>query len=350
MANIMMTDACNLRCPYCFANEFVNKDRNEITEDNFDKAVQFIVGDGSHTSVGLIGGEPTIHSQFEYFLRKLIANEKVQRITVYTNGICLDKYVDIISHPKVYLLINCNCPSDIGESNFAKLCQNLDHLLMQRMMEEQITLGINMYSSNFEYEYFVDLLKKYHCKKARVSITVPNTSNGRNIDAHGYFSSMKPRLFEFFHELLGNGIIPNFDCNKIPSCLLTKEDVDQFAKYMKNEFVRKNIGRSNIANPVVRCSPVIDIRQDLTAVRCFGLSEYTKTKITDFHCISELQNYYMRTVDAYAYNTVYSEKCIACRGRNVTECMGGCLAFKIDDIVKMQKFAASLQDAHRAVE
>ena len=56
MANIMMTDVCNLHCPYCFANEFVNKDRNEITEEAFKKAVDFILGDGSHSTVGLIGG------------------------------------------------------------------------------------------------------------------------------------------------------------------------------------------------------------------------------------------------------------------------------------------------------
>ena len=35
MANIMLTDTCNLRCPYCFANEFVNKSANEISIENF---------------------------------------------------------------------------------------------------------------------------------------------------------------------------------------------------------------------------------------------------------------------------------------------------------------------------
>ncbi len=67
MANIMLTDACNLKCPYCFANEFVNKDKNDITEEAFDEATDFIVGDGTHTSVGLVGGEPTIHPRFEHF-------------------------------------------------------------------------------------------------------------------------------------------------------------------------------------------------------------------------------------------------------------------------------------------
>ena len=132
MANIMMTDVCNLNCPYCFANEFVNKDRNEITEENFDKAVDFIVGDGSRFSVGLIGGEPTIHSRFEYFVRKLINDDRVKTIVVYTNGIAIDKYWDIITHNKIRLLINCNSPSDIGDHNYKKLCENLDRLLIDK--------------------------------------------------------------------------------------------------------------------------------------------------------------------------------------------------------------------------
>ena len=30
MANIFLTKKCNLKCPYCFADEFVNKDNQEI--------------------------------------------------------------------------------------------------------------------------------------------------------------------------------------------------------------------------------------------------------------------------------------------------------------------------------
>ncbi len=37
MANIMINEDCNLRCPYCFANEFVNKKTNNVTEENFIK-------------------------------------------------------------------------------------------------------------------------------------------------------------------------------------------------------------------------------------------------------------------------------------------------------------------------
>ena len=160
MANIMMTDVCNLHCPYCFANEFVNKNRNDITEENFDKAVDFILRDGTHKSIGLIGGEPTTHPQFEHLLKKLILNKKVEEIILYTNGIMLDKYWNVICHPKVKMLINCNHPDDIGKKNFQKLCDNIDYLIFERMLQDNITLGINLYCSDFKYEYIIDLLKK----------------------------------------------------------------------------------------------------------------------------------------------------------------------------------------------
>ena len=293
MANIMMTDVCNLQCPYCFANEFVNKDKNEITEEAFDKAVDFIVGDGSHSSVGLIGGEPTVHPKFEYFMRKLIADERVKGIIVYTNGILMDCFWNVLCHPKTHLLINCNSPKDIGQRQFEHLCKNLNVLIEEKLCADRITLGINMYKHDFEYKYLLELLIKHKIHHVRVSITVPNFDEERNSNPHLYFADMKPRMLEFFHELLKNEIIPNFDCNKIPSCLIEEEELSSFSQYFDNDFIKRNISKSNIITTEVHCAPVIDIRQDLTAVRCFGLSACTKQNILDFAGIKELENFYL---------------------------------------------------------
>lgn len=342
MANVMMTDVCNLQCPYCFANEFVNKNKNEISEDAFDKAVEFIIGDGTHNTVGLIGGEPTVHSQFEYLMRKLIKDKRVNGIMLYTNGILLNRFWDVVCHSKTHLLINCNSPKEIGQSQFDILLKNLDVLFNTKMCGDRVTLGINMYNKQFEYGYMLDLLKRFNQKRVRFSIAVPNVDEERNVDAHSYFSVMKPRMLEFFHELLSNGIIPNFDCNKIPSCLLDEAELRAFDKYFENDFVKDNIDKSNIVTVDVKCRPVIDIRQDLTAVRCFGLSETTKQNITDYTGIKELENYYVRTVDAYAYNTSYCQKCNECHLRSVMKCTGGCLAYKIRQINQMKEYAEQL--------
>lgn len=344
MANIMLTDVCNLHCPYCFANEFVNKDKNEITESAFRKAVNFIVGDGSHTTVGLIGGEPTVHSQFDYFMRELLSDKRINRVMVYTNGILMDRFWDVICHPKTYLLINCNSPKDIGELQFQKLRENLKVLIDQKMCRDRVTLGINMYQSNFEYQYILELLKEFGFHHVRVSITVPNFDGDRNIDAHSYFESMKPRMFTFFHKLLENDIIPNFDCNKIPSCLVDEGELKQFNHYLDDTFIKENIVTSNIMTNEVHCAPVIDIRQDLTAVRCFGLSSYTKQRIEEFSGIKELENYYLREIDAFAYNTTYCSKCVDCHLRKVMKCSGGCLAYKINQIMELSEISKKLLD------
>ena len=63
MPNIMLTYRCNLHCPYCFANEFVNKEKTDITIRDFLKAVSFITRTESY--VGIIGGEPTVHPGFQ---------------------------------------------------------------------------------------------------------------------------------------------------------------------------------------------------------------------------------------------------------------------------------------------
>ena len=336
MANIMMTDACNLHCPYCFANEFVNKDKNEISEEAFNKAVDFIVNDGSHSSVGLIGGEPTVHSRFDYFMRKLLVDERVKGVMVYTNGILMDHFWNVLCHPKTHLLINCNPPEDIGEKQYMRLCDNLKILIEEKLCKERVTLGINMYQNDFEYQYILDLLEKFQFHHVRISITVPNLDKKRNTDVHSYFITMKQRMFEFFHELLKCEIIPNFDCNKIPSCLITENDLDQFKQYLNNPFIKGHIVQSNIISNEVHCMPVIDIRQDLTAVRCFGLSAWTKERIEDYAGIKELENYYLRTVDAFAYNTVYGQECTDCHLRKVMKCSGGCLAYKINQIMELK--------------
>ena len=44
MANIMILNKCNLRCPYCFADEFTrDKDYQYMTFDDFRHAVDFSV-------------------------------------------------------------------------------------------------------------------------------------------------------------------------------------------------------------------------------------------------------------------------------------------------------------------
>lgn len=347
MANIMMTDVCNLKCPYCFANEFVNKDTNEITLENFQKALEFIKTEPV-AKVGLIGGEPTLHSKFREILRILIEDRAVPLVVLFTNGVKMEEFADELAHPKFRILVNCNAPKDIGQAAFDKMCRNLDYMINERYMKERITLGINIYEDNFEYDYILDLLKKYDYDNVRMSIVVPNTSEKRNFDVKRYFLGVKPKFKEFLYAMLSNNILPHYDCNKMPSCLIEESEKQAIAALFKQKQEERRekklppipinmYSSSEIYTDMAFCQPVIDIRQDLTAVRCFGLSDCTKVNITDFKSINDLRMYYINMIDSIATHAGVSDDCMTCYKRKTMRCTGGCLAFKLPQILKMQE-------------
>ncbi len=318
----MVTKRCNLRCPYCFANEFVN-DSGDITINEFRSILDFILLDGSDPKLGLIGGEPTIHCEFDKLLNIIAEDERIKNCIIYTNGIKLKKFINLLENEKFRLLINCN---DIRNSHslFDEFSDSLD--VAFHSISKRITLGANFYKPDYDYGYILELVKKYSCDKLRVSISLPN-SKDYEYEPLNYFKIVKPHIFTFFRELKALGCIPFFDCNIMPSCVFTAEEMLEFEEWgRENPF-------SVIKNRHTGCVPVIDILPDGTAVRCFGLSEYSKTNIRNFACIQDLKFYYLRTVDAYALNSATDKKCISCYKFKTAKCTGGCLVYKIGKII-----------------
>lgn len=328
MANIMITERCNLQCEYCFANEFVNgKENKDISINQLQRILKFILEDGTEKRIGLIGGEPLCHPQFHDIITNICEKDTVNNVLIYTNGILIQKYIKELESEKVNLLVNCN---DLSYQ--PKLQKQWDESmdLAFAKLGEKVGLGVNFYKPDFNYEYVLKLVERYKCPRLRVSISVPNSVNYsyRPLD---YFETIKPHIFDFFKELKQRNVVPYFDCNVFPSCLVSVADMNLFKEWgLDNPF-------SVVKNHGTGCSPVIDIMPDLTAVRCFGLSEYTKTKITDFASISDLRNYYMKTVDAFAANCNHTEKCDHCYKYKTIKCSGGCLIYKIDKIMTLQK-------------
>lgn len=336
MANIMINEICNLKCPYCFADEFVNKNPKEMSMEDFDTALNFALSSGYDERIGLIGGEPTLHSNFKEILIKLINDNRVKNVTIFTNGVKINEYLNEISHPKIHLLINCNSPENMGTKAYETMVANIKEMISNRYYKEKITLGINMYKPDFDYEYILELLKQFDLKSVRTSISVPNDltylANPLN-----YFNIMKPHVLEFFSKLKETHIIPFFDCNAMPVCIWSE---DERTRILQDFPEVKN--KTNIFNTYVSCCPIIDILPDLTIIRCFGLSEHTKKKISDFKNIEEARNYYARTIDSFACNSCHSKECISCYERETGKCNGGCLCFKIKDIKKINHFCNSL--------
>ena len=328
MANIMLTYRCNLKCPYCFANEFVNHSKYDISIENFRKALDFLKTSGN-THIGLIGGEPTIHDKFREILQILADDPSIETVTIYTNGISMDTCLEFLENKKFSLLINCNSPQDIGERQFVKICENLKCVFQIPNVWKRVNLGINLYKNELDYTYILDLLTLHNLHRVRMSVTVPNMDEGKKANSLTYLKSRQDHILRFILDCANRDIAPYFDCNIIPQCVWS-DDQKQMIESVISKFKLKN---TNLRGDHSFCRPVIDILPNLTAVRCFGTSDFTKVAIEDFRCLADLQNYYINLVDCHMTSCMEHVSCRGCYERKTLRCTAGCMAFARNNLL-----------------
>ena len=317
MANIVLSGKCNLRCPYCFAEDFTCEQSEDMSLDDFYRVADFIAEDGS---VGLIGGEPLIYKNFNYVMDFLNRDMRFHAVTVFTNGIYIDKHIDSLCSYKTRLLINLNSSEDIGKDKVARINENI-RLLCDRGMRGNITLGINIYKENQDISEFIDTLCRFSMDRARISVTIPQD---KSEGALPYFKRMKPTLMNIYKQFKENNIAPCYDCNVIPHCVFTKEELDfiatlPYVSYQERELI--------LGNRAV-CAPIVDIYPDLSATRCFGCYDDLKVYINDFKSLSDLKNHFFMEIDARRVHTKSSTQCADCYDYKTFACFGGCLCYK----------------------
>lgn len=333
MANLMITKQCNLHCPYCFANEFVNKETDLMSMETFEKCLHFLAGNPEER-IGLIGGEPTLHPQFRQFLVRLI-NSPFRNICLFTNGILLDRYFTELRNGKFIILINLNSPDVVCKATYKKIIDNIDQMINHLYMWDQVGIGLNIYDPEMNVEYLYDVLKQFRFKRVRLSVAVPNLTADRTVDPLEYFHKMKKKVCEIILELLKINVAPFFDCNYLPNCIFTEEDYELFRQYPEV------LKRSNLTWDTAICAPVLDILPDLRVVRCFAVSDFYKAYLTDYQNIQELKRHLSSEVDALAYQILPSAECKSCHEYLAGKCSCGCYAYRLKKMQKLRAFIHS---------
>ena len=322
MASIILTYRCNLHCPYCFASGFVNKEKTDISIQNFLQAVSFITR--TESTVGLIGGEPMLHPGFGTMMDLMIANPRIKGINLFTNGILADRFMPQITHPKVDVILNCNSPADVGEEVYTRFRQNVDLLFQQRSRTNQVHLGFNLYRDDMDYSYMMELLQCYNMQTVRTSLTVPDFSAVREGSVLDWFRQRKQGLMKLFRDLDSIGVMAFMDCNHPPYCIWTEEEKEWLKSYIN----RCRLRNDKLINRCSPCSADVTIYPDLSADRCYGMSAYGKVRIPDYHDVPDIVNYFANEIDSVAYKLPACEECKECREFKARRCLGGCIGYK----------------------
>lgn len=310
MANIAINNYCNLQCPYCFANRYITEEEKQsITMEQLDYILEFL-GRTTVGRVGIIGGEPTIHPNFENILKRVKEFCRLHdtRCSVFSNGIRLYEYARLISD-NAGCLVNVNHPDVVGAKNWEEILRSLNRIKVCSGLD-QINLGVNLYSTLRDYDFIFDLAHNYRKDSVRVSYVAPTCSFSK-VEKNSYYTEAKEIFLPFVEKAKSYGLRVRLDCNHIPRCYFNDRELELVDSVTEgfHEY----------------CEPVVDITPEFKATACFGAYELFDLDI--FENIQQVERFlrYKKLYPLSESNT--SGNCKECLKHQNLSCQGGCLAF-----------------------
>lgn len=287
--HIFLTGRCNLNCQYCFANDIKNEFNEEMSASTFNSIVEFASNKQIET-IGLLGGEPFLHSEFFDFLQILLDISTFKTIIIYTNGLFDSSYIDKLQSKQIIMSVNCNSPIFL-KNKYNKLLKNL-----QKLKEKNIYTGIslNLPYLNFDYSYIFEVLSLLDKNTVRFSFATSTKEKLAIKNPITYFDKLHGYIMSFYKDCYNNNIIPITSCNAIPLCLLNSEDKRLILKLHKRAETTSHI---NVLSCFTHCTPPVTILPDLTAIRCFSFPSEARTPIMDFSSAAELEQHFINKID-----------------------------------------------------
>lgn len=315
MANIAIVNYCNLKCPYCFADDMIHQKNKAMTIEDYQRVLEFISRTPKNY-VGIIGGEPTLHPDFIEILKETnkYCKEVDTGATLFTNGIELEQYLPYIGE-RIGLLINCNSPEYQPADLYAKQRKTLDHLYELSWFDQRATCGCNIHPGLENYDFIWEIVDAYKLNHLRVSVVSPAAQyECYRPDKEKYYQMMKPRFIQFCKDAIKHHCVLNIDCGHIPLCYFTQEEKEIVMEAHQGQYDTHGI-----------CKPVVDITPDFKATACFG--SFEEVDFRDFDNLDELENYLLLKKSYPKMLANCTGKCTTCKKHELLQCQGGCLGF-----------------------
>lgn len=323
--NLLITNKCNQKCPYCFLEgnlDSVDKAKEEIGIDNFEIAIKYaqeLIDMGGKKQLNLLGGEPTLHSRFEELLRKAIYqktkdnNDVIFPVYVFSNGLFHIDLARFLAKEPCGLLLNINEPGFYPSNTWDRLEKNIVEIGTSRSNKKPVCLSINLYKPEQDFSYIISLAQKSKLKYIRADIARPNIQKNNRHIAMNQISEMIPTFVALADECSKKDITLITDCC-LPVCTFKDEDL--------KKLIDKGISLN------FSCCGAIDVNTDLEVWYCIPMRALKFGKLTDYKSARELALTLENRTHALKWINKALDKCELCKWRTLKICQGGCLALK----------------------
>jgi len=311
MANIIIADVCNLKCPFCFAGEYLGSAQQGLaflSLDVFEQRLDFLERSGIH-EIRLIGGEPTLHPRFVELIE--MATRRQNHIVVFSHGLIPElslNCLEALPPEHCTVLINTNASRNTNGPSEAEVSRRF--ATISRLGSKALP-GFTIYTPNFEMDFLLDLIQGSGCKRQiRVGIAQAMLSAHNQYLHPKQYPAVGARLVQFAQRAARMGIRLELDCGFV-RCMFSTHDLE----------VLHTCGITFESH----CNPILDIGLDGRIIHCFPLTGRIEMAAHNTLNAGDMRKELARKTRAFRVAGIYRE-CSDCQYKLNNTCSGGCLA------------------------
>jgi MoaA/NifB/PqqE/SkfB family radical SAM enzyme len=310
MANLAVSATCNMRCPFCFAEEqMIGMSRSSlpfVSLEAFDDQLAFLARSGIDP-VRLIGGEPTLHPRFT----ELIRRARGHHIVVFTSGLVPERALaclESLPESECTVIVNMNATRRPDGPDAAEMRRRA---AVVRRLGARALLGFTISRADFDLDPLLALIRETSAARAiRLGLAQP-ILGGHNEYLHPkLYPVVGRRIVDAALRAARDGIRLELDCGFVP-CMFGDEGLRAL------ERAGADLGW--------RCNPILDVGVDGTVSHCFPLAGTVDARLTPDLDAPRLRRQFEARTQPYRLAGIY-RRCSRCALKRRGECTGGCLA------------------------
>jgi hypothetical protein len=327
MTNISITSLCNRSCSYCFAaGAFgTTREHDHMSRECFASALDFLQDSGIEQA-RLLGGEPTLHPDFPFFVNQVLA--RGLRLLVFTNGLMPDKALNALARTteeQAGILINAAAQGQVTMAQQERLNTVMNQL------GPRAVLGFNITSAGVRLDFLLDRIDRWKLARTlRLGLAHPCISHDNHYLHPNYYSRVGDTILSFAALAGARNIALEFDCGFVP-CMFPAVGLERLGKTVDA------IGR--------RCNPLPDILPDGRVIPCYALAGLCGQSLWEQHAAKDVQKRFEEQLAVYTAGGIF-QTCSICTYKTSGQCNGGCLAGAIRRI-RQSSFSLSIEKRGR---
>ena len=306
MLNLFLGYHCNLDCSYCFAKGLGEEYPHPLSRADFSRFLVWIK-QSNIQSLGLLGGEPTLHPLFQEFLQEFYENGI--DVVLFTNALFDPLLLNAISKYTANIVVNCNPFISLTAIQQDRWRSNM---VVMKNSGCRLTFSKNFSKDALDYKHVLSACEEYDVTHVRYDITRPHSRRTNNYYDWPDTHSVVGAILSFTAECHARNIKTGLDCC-FPLCHFTETEL---------QFMRQHSTKFNAI-----CFPSLDVHPDLSVSYCLPLKNVCAKDVTNFTSELGLMSYFANAVRPLRQLSAH-ESCNFCDQFNRL-CQGACLALRM---------------------